>query len=64
MLLSVSRYTYQQAFKKILLEVDDYAGQHESIAETLQDRLFKDMHQLINESKSERRKVNSEKILS
>lgn len=50
------QYTYQQAFKKILLEVDDYAGQHESIAETLQDHLFKDMHQLINESKSERRK--------
>ena len=53
-----SRYTYQYAFKKILSEVDDYAGQHEGISETLQDSIFKDMHLLVNESKSERRKVS------
>ena len=52
-----SRYTYQLAFKKILSEVDDYAGQHERISETLQDSVFKDMHHLVNESKSDRRKV-------
>ena len=51
------RYSYQLAFKKLLSEVDDYAGQHERISETLQDTVFKEMHQLSAESKVERKKV-------
>ncbi|XP_065068453.1 cdc42-interacting protein 4 homolog [Rhopilema esculentum] len=50
------QFTYQIALKKLLAEVDDYAGQRERISESLQDNLFKDMHHLINESKSEKRK--------
>eukprot|EP00112_Aurelia_sp_Birch-Aquarium-sp1_P011318 Seg238.9 transcript_id=Seg238.9/GoldUCD/mRNA.D3Y31 product="Formin-binding protein 1-like" protein_id=Seg238.9/GoldUCD/D3Y31 len=49
-------YSYQLAFKKLLSEVDDYAGQHERICETLQETVFKEMHQLSAESKVERKK--------
>lgn len=50
------QYTYQFAFKKLLKEVDDYAGQHDRISETLQESVLKEMHHLMNESKAERRK--------
>lgn len=54
------QYTYLISFKQLLREVDDYAGQHECISETLQDNVYKEMHQITSESKSERKKFMAE----
>ena len=51
------RYTYLRAFKGIVQEVDDYAGQRERISEALTESVLKEMHHLSSQSKSERRKV-------
>ena len=39
-------------------ETDDYAGQHELIAENLMEKTYKELHLLHNELKTERRKVS------
>eukprot|EP00794_Sanderia_malayensis_P016039 gene16039-17661_t len=53
-------YSYLKAFKGLLKEVEDYAGQHERISETLLDTIFKEMHGLVSDSKSDRKKHISE----
>lgn len=38
-------------------ETDDVAGQHELISESLTEKIWKELHLLHNELKTERRKV-------
>ena len=38
-------------------ETDDLAGQHELISETLTEKIWKELHLLHNELKTDRRKV-------
>lgn len=38
-------------------ETDDLAGQHELIAENFMENIYKELHSLHNELKTERRKV-------
>lgn len=53
------RYTYQHAFKKLLQETDDFAGQREVISEEVHNQILKEMQKLSSESKLERRKVST-----
>lgn len=53
----LSRFSFQKAFTGVVRETDDYAGQHELIAERLIDNVYKELHSLHNELKTERRKV-------
>ena len=46
-----------QAFLGILKETEDIAGQHEGISEELQARVYKELQNLHNEAKLERKKV-------
>lgn len=50
-------YTYQHAFKKLLQETDDFAGQREVISEEVHNQILKEMQKLSSESKLERRKA-------
>lgn len=45
------------AFTGVVKEIDDLAGQHELIAETVTENVYKELHSLHNELKVERRKV-------
>ena len=45
------------AFTGVVKETDDVAGQHELIAESLTENVYKELHSLHNELKTERRKV-------
>ena len=45
------------AFTGVVKETDDLAGQHELIAETVTENVYKELHSLHNELKVERRKV-------
>ena len=53
----IYRFTFQKAFTGVVKETDDLAGQHELIAETLMEKIYKELHLLHNELKTERRKV-------
>ena len=48
---------YQHAFKNLLQETDDFAGQREVISEEMQNKILKEMQKLSVESKLERKKV-------
>lgn len=45
------------AFTGVVKETDDLAGQHELIAETVTENVYKELHSLHTELKVERRKV-------
>ncbi|XP_068729392.1 formin-binding protein 1-like [Montipora capricornis] len=49
-------FSFQKAFTGVVKETDDFAGQHELIAESLMDKVYKELHLLHNELKTERRK--------
>ena len=53
----ISRYSFQKAFIGVVKETDDLAGQHELISETLMEKIWKDLHLLHTELKTDRRKV-------
>ena len=46
-----------QAFLGMLKETEDIAGQHEVISEELQSKVYKELQNLHNEAKQERKKV-------
>ena len=48
-----------KAFFGILKETDDIAGQHEVISEELQSKVYKELQNLHNEAKQERKKVTN-----
>ncbi|CAH3033855.1 unnamed protein product [Pocillopora meandrina] len=49
-------FTFQKAFIGVVKETDDVAGQHELISESLTEKIWKELHLLHNELKTERRK--------
>lgn len=49
-------FTFQKAFIGVVKETDDLAGQHELISEGLTEKIWKELHLLHNELKTERRK--------
>lgn len=57
-LLDIYRFTSCKAFKKVMGEVTDLAGQHEVIAENLQSDVIKEITFLVKDFKEERKKVN------
>lgn len=52
------RYSSCKAFKAMLCEVNDLAGQHEVIAENLQSDVIREINYLVKDIKEERKKVN------
>lgn len=54
----VCRYSSCKAFKAMLCEVNDLAGQHEVIAENLQSDVIREINYLVKDIKEERKKVN------
>ena len=57
-LLYACRFTSCKAFKKVMGEITDLAGQHEIIAENFQSDIIKEIVFLIKDFKEERKKVN------
>ncbi len=47
-----------KAFLGIMKETEDIAGQHEVISEELQSKVYKELQNLHNEAKQERKKVS------
>lgn len=56
-LLSPTRYTVCRAFLTTLNELNDYAGQHEVIAENLTSQIITELSRFLQELKSERKSV-------
>lgn len=56
-LLCVSRYTFCRAFLTTLNELNDYAGQHEVIAENLTSQIITELTRYLQELKTERKSV-------
>lgn len=54
----IFRFSFQKAFIGVVKETDDLAGQHELISESLMEKIWKDLHLLHNELKTDRRKVH------
>lgn len=52
------RYSPCRAFKLVMTEVNDLAGQHEVIAENLQSDIIREVTILIKDFKDERKKVS------
>lgn len=55
----VYRYSPCKAFKMVMTEVNDMAGQHEVIAENLQADVIREVTILIKDFKDERKKVRA-----
>lgn len=51
------RYSTCKAFKAMLCEVNDLAGQHEVIGENLQSDVIREINYLVKDIKEERKKV-------
>lgn len=61
--LFVYRYSACKAFKAMLCEVNDLAGQHEVIAENLRSDVIKEINCLVKDIKDERKKVHNNIII-
>lgn len=55
--LCLSRYTFCRAFLTALNELNDYAGQHEVIAENLTSQIISELSRYLQELKTERKSV-------
>ena len=55
---SSSRFTYTKAYKNLLNELGDQAGQHEVIAENLSTQVVHELNALVKQLKDDRRKVS------
>ena len=53
-----SRFTYTKAYKNLLNELGDQAGQHEVIAENLSTQVVHELNALVKQLKDDRRKVS------
>ena len=51
------RFSSTQGFLKMVQEVHDMAGQHETIAENLTTSIIREVHAMLQELKQERKKV-------
>lgn len=51
------RFSCQKAFRDVLTEVNDQAGQHEVVAENLTSAVTKEIVALVKDLKEERKKV-------
>lgn len=56
--LCLSRYTFCRAFLTALNELNDYAGQHEVIAENLTSQIISELSRYLQELKTERKSVS------
>lgn len=56
----INRYTNIQAFGKLVVETNDFAGQRELIAEYLQNEVFKPLNDLVKNTTTERKKMMAE----
>lgn len=54
------RFSCHKAFRDVLVEVNDQAGQHEVIAENLMSAVHKEIQVLVKDLKDERKKVNKQ----
>uniref|UniRef100_A0A8C7XA88 Formin binding protein 1b n=1 Tax=Oryzias sinensis TaxID=183150 RepID=A0A8C7XA88_9TELE len=54
-----SKYTFCRAFLTSLNELNDYAGQHEVIAENLTSQIITDLTRYLQELKAERKSMNA-----
>ena len=59
---SFSRFTYTKAYKNLLNELGDQAGQHEVIAENLSTQVVHELNTLVKQLKDDRRKVSNKFI--
>ena len=55
--LFFDRFSCQKAFRDVLTEVNDQAGQHEVVAENLTSAVTKEIVALVKDLKEERKKV-------
>ena len=55
------RFTCLQAYKNLLNELGDQAGQHEMIAENLSTSVVQELSTLVKQLKDDRRKVRRQK---
>ena len=53
------RFTYAKAYRALLDELGDQAGQHEVVAENLSSQVAQELAQLVRQLKEDRRKVKS-----
>lgn len=58
------RFTSCKAFKKVMGEVTDLAGQHEVIAENLQSDVIREITCLVKDFKEERKKVSGRMLFT
>ena len=58
--LPFSRYSYALAYRNLLNELGDQAGQHEVIAENLSTQVVHELSALVKQLKDDRRKVRKE----
>ena len=58
MSICLFRFTYTKAYKNLLNELGDQAGQHEVIAENLSTQVVFELATLVKVLKDDRRKVN------
>lgn len=54
-----SRYSFCRAFLVTLNELNDYAGQHEVIAENLTSQIISELSRYLQDLKTERKTVSS-----
>lgn len=59
LLFSSSRYSSCKAFKIVLNEINDLAGQHEVVSENLHAIVIKELHALIKDLREERKVIRS-----
>jgi len=52
------RFSYAKGFLDLLKEVNDIAGQHEVIAENFSTAIMKQLHTLIQQLKTDKKRVN------
>lgn len=56
--LFLCRYTFCRAFLATLNELNDYAGQHEVIAENLTSQIISELSRYLQDLKTERKSVS------
>ena len=58
MTLSLNRFSCQKAFRDMLTEINDQAGQHEVVAENLTLAVTKEIVALVKDFKEDRKRVS------
>ena len=58
MILTCCRFTSCRAFKVLMNEINDLAGQHEVVAEDLQSNVIKELTALVKDLREERKVID------